>query len=213
MTDQPEFTESIESPEAVAAIELSEQDIADIEQLQSEPDPEPVKHRTILEIWKIVLSNAENDQDENMAPQWANTMVSKYADVHFADLLEFRKRFYDKVIAFRDVLTAEIDGDPRCLGYFTAEEDRELNGYHYKNVLRDWQLLDLGWQLDWRCDDPYAAVELGVVSEVHKMFFDQTYGLVNHLDNIQFQFTEQDQVILLQALEAFKNEKLAVSSE
>ena len=72
-------------------------------------------------------------------------------------------------------------------------------------MLTDWQLQFMRWELEWETTDPKAAVQLGAMSEVHKMFFGQM-GLVPYLASINFdeQYTEADQTALAEALTSLK---------
>lgn len=185
-------------------VELTEQDERDLARLQAEPDgiPEPTFH-PILKVWQAVLEPAEQELNAAVTPQWANRIVSAYAGVTFADMLEYRERYFSKIIDLARILDDEIEGDADCLKYTQPEEDAEHNSAHYKNVLLNWQMMFLTWEMEWDTADPQAATELAAISEVHKMFFGDT-GLTQFLDNIKFEFTEADQMQMTEALEDFK---------
>lgn len=183
--------------EPVESIELSEQDEKDIAKLLEE-NAEPEFH-PVLEVWREVLANGPELAKEKVSPQWASKIVATYAGVAFKDMEDVQAQYFDKIAELAKILDLEIATDAECLTYRSPEVDKEENAAHYKNLLRDWQLTFLQWELDWNCRDPYAAVELAAISEVHKMFFGPT-GLTAYLDNIQFEFTEQDQTDLAEAL-------------
>jgi len=181
----------------IESIELSEKDEADLAQLLAD-GAEPEFH-PVLEVWREVLANGPELAKEKVSPQWASKIVGTYQGVNFADMEEVQARYFAKIGELANVLDLEIATDKDCLTYRKPEEDAEENAVHYKNLLRDWQMTFLQWELDWKTTDPQAAVELAAISEVHKMFFGQT-GLTAYLDNIKFEFNEQDQQDLAEAL-------------
>lgn len=176
------------------ATEISDESIQDF--ISSN---EPTFH-PILEVWKAVLSPARHEVIEKVSPREATRIVSAYVGLAFGDMVEFRRRFYEKIFQLLDILEMEIDSDDECLNARTPEEDVEQNSHHYKNLLMLWQQSLLQWELDWDTTDPYAGAEIAAMSEVHKMFFGET-GLVAYLDNIKFEFTEADQAELAAVLE------------
>ena len=197
MNESPEVTESIELP-------ITEHDEADIIKMFG-TEPEAPAHRTILEVWREVLAPADSERNKKVAPQYAINMVSTYPGVTFADMQDFSVDYFTKIIALYDILVAEIATDDECLLRHTVEDDLAYNAQHYKNVLTDWQLQFMRWELEWETTDPKAAVQLGAMSEAHKMFFGQM-GLVPYLASINFdeQYTEADQTALAEALTSLK---------
>lgn len=188
-------------------IELSDQDREDLAKLDEGVDlPEEPTFHTVLEVWREVLRPARDELGKKITPQWASRIVSSYQDVGFNDMPEMRDRYYGKIIELLEILEAEIATDDECLRYTTPEEDVVENREHYMNVLRDWQLRFLQWELDWECTDKQAGVELAAVSEVHKAFFGQT-GLTQFLENIRLEVTEDDQNKLAAALADLRGEQ------
>jgi hypothetical protein len=195
----------------VTPLPLSDQDVEDLATLEEHglaaPEiPETVTFHPILMVWREILKPARDELDSRITPQWASRIVATYRDVAYADMPTMRDRYYGKVIELLDMLNDEIATDDECLGYTTPEEDVEHNSGHYKNLLRDWQLRFLSWELDWDCTDASAGVELAAISEVHKAFFGET-GVTQYLDNIRFEYTEADQSELAEALGALREGK------
>ena len=157
------------------------------------------KYHTILELWRELLKASEQTRKEKVSPQWAVKVTTQYNEMTYADMDDFTDEYYDRVDDLRRILDAEIDTDDECLNFVSAEEDREGNGYHYINVLTDWQKQFLMWELDWNCGSPSAAIEVAVLSELHKMFFGEL-GITNLLDQINFEFTDSDRDALATAL-------------
>lgn len=159
-----------------------------------------VQYHTILEVWREVLKPAQTERLKQITPQWANRICNGYREMNFDDMPAFRDRYFGKIGELEDILLGEIESDDECLNVTSPEEDVEANSHHYLNVLTNWQKLFLTWELEWSCDDPVASVELAAISEVHRMFFDQN-GLTSLLDQIKFQFTDDDRYLLAAELE------------
>lgn len=186
-------------------IEMSDQDEKDLQKML-DGGKEPEFH-TVLEVWQEVLSNAPVLANDPVTPQWASKMVGTYPGVTFADTPLLHRGYFQKIMELGEILNTEISHDPDCLTYDKAEDDAANNSQHYKNLLRDWQLTFLQWEMDWDPTTTGAACELGAISEVHKMFFGQT-GIVPYLDQIKFEFTDQDQQELADALAALRDSQV-----
>jgi hypothetical protein len=184
-------------------IEFSDQDVEDLKSLGVTPGDEPEFH-PILEVWREVLKPARAESTAKVTPPYANRIVSTYRGIDFADMNDFRDRFYSKIMALEDILLVEIDSDPDCLKPRSPQDDNAANAGHYRNLLLEWQKEFLKWELEWETTDPSAAVELGAIGEVHKMIFGQD-GITAFLQNIQFEFTEQQQAEIQAELQAMKD--------
>lgn len=161
-------------------------------------------YHPILQVWREILKPAADEAQHKVTPQYASRITQSYQELCFSDMEDFRDAYFGKVLALAEELDAEITTlDEPFEAITTPEEDCEAYSQHYKNLLREWQLCLLRWEMDWDCMSPHAAVELAAISEVHKMFFGPQ-GLTAFLDNIKFEFTESDQAELAEALEAYK---------
>lgn len=178
--------------------DLTVQDILD--------DANAAAYHTILEVWREVLKPARAERTKRITPQWANRICTTYREISFADMLEFRDRYFDKITELEGILLAELDGDDECLKFATPEEDVEFNTHHYMNILIDWQKAFLTWELEWDCADPDASIELAAISEVHRMFFDPN-GLTALLDQIKFEFTDADRDLLADTLQELRDSR------
>ena len=188
-------------------IELSDQDREDLAKLDDGVTavPDPTYH-PVLQVWREILKPARDELDSKITPQWASRIVQSYQDVGYNDMPAMRDRYYGKILELLYILETEIASDDECLNYSTPEEDVLENRAHYFNLLRDWQLQFLRWELSWDCTDPHAGVELAAVSEVHKAFFGQT-GVTQYLENIKLELTPADQDELAAALEELRGEQ------
>lgn len=182
------------------SVETIEQDNdAEVSNLFGEDGGDAPSYHTILEVWREVLTPARTEQHEPVTAAWANRMINTYPEIRYADMEEFRDRYFAKIIQLLEILELEIESDDTALDHLDPEEDATLNADHYKNLLLQWQLAITQWEKDWACTDPYAGVELGTISEVHKQVFGQV-GLTQYLDTIQFEYTEADQADLAEAI-------------
>ena len=189
--------------------------IEEPEDLQPEPEvPDAPPYHTMLEVWRAVLDPARHGplRTEPITPQWATSIVATYAGVSFADTVAVRDQIHDMIDRLGAALDEEIASDPECLTRTTPELDATENAHHYRSLLRKWQTEFLIAELAWVPTDPYAAVQLAVLSEVHKMFFGDN-SLTAHLETIKFQFTEDDQRELHQALLAVRAAALGGADE
>jgi len=168
-----------------------------VEDILAEADETP--YHSILEVWREVLKPAVAERTVKITPQWANRIVSSYREISFRDVPAFRDLYFDRIEELNDILKTEIASDDECLNINSPEEDVERNSHHYLNLLVDWQKALLQWELDWDVADEKAGVDIASISEVHRMFFDQT-GLTSLLDNIKFEVTDADRDMLSVAL-------------
>jgi hypothetical protein len=192
MTEQPEIVETIEPP--------TDDDIAAFVGGGGNEGP---SYHTILEVWQKVLEPAEADSKRKVGMPWAMRIIAEYREITFAQVNLVRDRYHEKLADLIEILDVEIDSDPQCFEHTTAEEDREHNGHHYLNLLTLWQFAFVKWEHEWDVAREDAAIEIAALSEAQKMFFGDT-GLTQHLDNIQLQFTQEDQEDLGRALQEYK---------
>lgn len=204
MSDDNRNLSSVPDVEEVFEQPLSATDQAELDALVAEPP----SYHTILEVWNEILKSAEAEADslQPIGPGWASKITTMYPQITFRQMTEFKKRYFGKILEFKRILENEIASDPDCLTHLDAESDSTENAAHYKNMLLLWQQQIVQWEINWDCEDEYAAVELGAISEVHKMFFNEK-GITAYLDNIGFQFTEDDQLVLQQALAEMRVEQ------
>ena len=158
-------------------------------------------YHTILQVWREVLKPAAAESLKRITPQWATKIVARYSGITYADMPAFRDYYFTSIIALGWILEEEIAGDDECLKYATAEEDVEHNTHHYLSVLINWQLQFLQWELEWEPTDPHAAVKIAALGEVHQMFFGPE-ALTALLDQINFEFTDDDRALMSNALQS-----------
>jgi len=200
------MSDDIVPGEIIETIEFSPQDKVDMASLGVTPPEEDTTYHTILEAWREVLRPAAAEATKKVTPQWANRMIATYMGLTYADMNDFRDLYYARIEQMLNILRLEITSDPDCLTKIDATEDQAENAHHYKNLLMNWQLAILEWEIEWDCTNGDAAIEIAVISEIHKMFLAEQ-GLVQWLEQIKFEFTEADQATLVETLMEFRGEE------
>jgi len=175
----------------------------DIESIFENPD-EPIVLRTLLEIWRELLSNIEHERVERISANVAQKIVATWPKLDFKDVPAYLRHYYDLLAEQRLVVLAEIHKDPAALKYL-GEEDPIENREHYEEILFGWNLNVARWEREWDVTDPEAAIKLAAIIDAQGFFLAQT-GLVAHLSEIGFEFTEADGERLVARLQAAKEE-------
>lgn len=174
-------------------------------ELQEEVDRElgqdPVLTHTILEVWASVLSNIEANEGEHISPRYANSIVSNWPRLSFQDVRAYTHRYFRYLKALREILTAEIDKDPAALE--RVENDAEENREHYLELIGAWQEKIEEWEQNWNSDTEDSHIVLAALADATS-FFVGAQGLVEHLSQINFQFTDEDREALRLRLLAVK---------
>ncbi len=163
------------------------------EMLPADPGP----YHTLLETWRAVLEPAGTGEmvKDPISPQWAVKMVTTYPGVGFTDVEAIHHGVFALAAELAELLDNEIKTDDECLKKATAEEDATENAQHYKDILAAWQIHMIQEELTWHPSHKDAAVQLAVLSEVQQMFLGEM-GLAAHLDQIGFEFNDDDKAEL-----------------
>jgi hypothetical protein len=171
------------------------------EEVNRELGQAPELTHTILEVWASVLSNIESNEGEHISPRYANSIVSNWPRLTFQEVSEYTRQYFTFLKALRDILTAEIDKNPAALE--RVENDAEENREHYLELIGGWQELIEEWEQNWDSDAPDSHVTLAALADATS-FFVGAQGLVEHLSQIHFQFTDEDREALRLRLLAVK---------
>jgi hypothetical protein len=175
------------------------------EELQKEVDRElgsaPELTHTILEIWASVLSNIEANEGEHISPRYANSIVSNWPRLSFQEVSAYTRQYFTYLKALRELLTEVIAQNPDALK--NVEDDAEANRALYLELIGGWQELIERWELAWDSDDHGSHVQLAALADATS-FFVGAQGLVEHLSQINFQFTDEDREALRLRLLAVK---------
>lgn len=161
------------------------------------PSEIPPPDRTLLESWSKLLDSIEGVRAEKLTPQDASRILRNWPPVKTQELTRYQDLYYSYLTEMREILRIEIDSDPKCLE--NTDDDAVDNKGHYLNLLLLWQLQINQWGRDWDSDDDYAHIEMAAMAEAQQFFFGAN-GLLQHLDSIQFEMTEEDSNMLADAL-------------
>jgi hypothetical protein len=161
----------------------------------------PELTHTVLEVWASVLSNIEANEGEHISPRYANSIVSNWPRLSFQEVSAYTRQYFIYLKALREFLTAEIDKDPEALK--RVENDAEENREHYLELIGAWQEQIEKWEQAWDSDDHGSHISLAALADATS-FFVGAQGLVEHLSQINFVFTDEDREALRLRLLAVK---------
>lgn len=156
-------------------------------------------YRSILEVWSKLFEPLEEMRKDPVTPNWAIRITSHYGNIELREMENFRDRYFHVALEMAAILQATIDANEDCLKVYSAEEDRDLNGGLYFQVLVDWQLNLLQHELEWDCISKSAGVDIAVMGEIHNLLFGDM-GLAGHLNSINYELSDDDQQNMAQAL-------------
>lgn len=177
-------------------IQLSEQDEKDLATMLGEAAAEAPK-RTLLATWANLLGNIEASDAARVEPRVALRVISAWPQLTLQEVPEYFRRYHSRLAEMREVLTVEIETAPQALE--RVEDDAEENKAHYLNLLAQWQILALSWEMEWDITAEDAHIELASFADAANYVIGDS-GIVGHLDAIQFQYTEDDQATVAAAV-------------
>lgn len=192
-TDEP-ISEHIELPD-----ELSDQDKQDLEQMWGEQ--EPATYHAILQIWRDVMSPETIEANKGITMQWATVICGTYPQMTYGLMPSFHNQYFSMLEELAQQVRDIIDANEDCLKVADAAEDVAENHPLYKDLLFGWQLALQQHELEWDPSHPEAAATVAALGEIQKFFFSDR-GLTAHLDVIKLEFTDVDQTLLREALDA-----------
>jgi len=169
-------------------------DLADI---SPEDIEAALEKRTLLESWSKLLDSIDEVRTQHLGPQEASRILKNWPPLKTQELDKYLTKYYDYMTAMREILRIEIEGDPSALE--NISDDAVDNKGHYLNLLLQWQLQLDRWGEEWLCTAKDAHISLAALAETQNFFFGST-GILQHLDSIQFEFTEEDQNMLADIL-------------
>lgn len=179
-------------------IEMSAADEADLQLLLDNPPP---AKRTLLETWRLLLTNMETSRDQKVSPGLANRIVSTWPKLAFQDTVRYHEIYHELLMELREILHTEISVDPDALK--NVEDDAVDNRSHYRNLLLCWNVAVMRWEHEWDAASPESHIRLAAIGDASQFFIGQQ-GIVAHLDQIGFVFDEADQMALAEELNQIK---------
>lgn len=183
------------SAEISELMEDVESFLSDAPETPTIPEVQPI---TVLETWLKVLGTADIGDDEpKVSMQFASHLIRSYPELKFRDLKAVDARFREKLLDFRDILQAEVDGEPAALGRMAT--DAADNRHLYLNAILGWQQSTVEWERNWDPSDVNAAVEFAACAEAHR-FALSPMGLLAHLEAIGLEFGPDDEQTVIDAV-------------
>lgn len=183
------------SAEITELMEDVESFLSDTPETPTIPEVQPI---TVLETWLKVLGTADIGDDEpKVSMQFASHLIRSYPELKFRDLKAVDARFREKLLDFRDILQAEVDGEPAALKRMAT--DAADNRHLYLNAILGWQQSTVEWERNWDPSDVNAAVEFAACAEAHR-FALSPMGLLAHLEAIGLEFGPDDEQTVIDAV-------------
>lgn len=173
-------------------VELSEQDQADLRLLQEPPAPT----HSVLEVWDLILSNAEPQGRLPILSGVASAIVARYPYLKHQETQQYHAYYHHLLQECRELLHAELAGDTKYRQW-VGDEDAEHNYAHYKNVLVSWHNFFDALEEEWVAEDETSHIQIAVLSDVRAFFFSGV-GLAGHLDSIQFSLSKDEFIEAIQ---------------
>ena len=183
------------SAEITELMEDVESFLSDAPETPTIPEVQPI---TVLETWLKVLGTADIGDDEpKVSMQFASHLIRSYPELKFRDLKAVDARFRGKLLDFRDILQAEVDGEPAALKRMAT--DAVDNRHLYLNAILGWQQSTVEWERNWDPSDVNAAIEFAACAEAHR-FALSPMGLLAHLEAIGLEFGPDDEQTVIDAV-------------
>ena len=183
------------SAEITELMEDVESFLSDAPETPTIPEVQPI---TVLETWLKVLGTADIGDDEpKVSMQFASHLTRSYPELKFRDLKAVDARFREKLLDFRDILQAEVDGEPAALKRMAT--DAADNRHLYLNAILGWQQSTVEWERNWDPSDVNAAIEFAACAEAHR-FALSPMGLLAHLEAIGLEFGPDDEQTVIDAV-------------
>ena len=183
------------SAEITELMEDVESFLSDAPETPTIPEVQPI---TVLETWLKVLGTADIGDDEpKVSMQFASHLIRSYPELKFRDLKAVDARFREKLLDFRDILQAEVDGEPAALKRMAT--DAADNRHLYLNAILGWQQSTVEWERNWDPSDVDAAIEFAACAEAHR-FALSPMGLLAHLEAIGLEFGPDDEQTVIDAV-------------
>ena len=183
------------SAEITELMEDVESFLSDAPETPTIPEVQPI---TVLETWLKVLGTADiGDNEPKVSMQFASHLIRSYPELKFRDLKAVDARFREKLLDFRDILQAEVDGEPAALKRMAT--DAVDNRHLYLNAILGWQQSTVEWERNWDPSDVNAAIEFAACAEAHR-FALSPMGLLAHLEAIGLEFGPDDEQTVIDAV-------------
>ena len=165
----------------------------DIEDAIAEELTEEPRRRTVLEVWREVLSNVPEAADEPITMDTAVRLLGAHGFLTMRELSDYSGFYFSILEEAAGILEAELELDPTALE--AGEEDGDVNRSAYLNLLINWQKMLRVHEKNWTVDNMYAGPRLAAYIDGANFLVGRT-GLAAHLSEIKFEFNDDDQELI-----------------
>lgn len=187
-------------------INLTEQDLADIEQMHAEEAYNPAEREPLLVIWEDLLSHIDTERHAKITLPIAQKTVSRWPQLSYADMPRYHELYFEYLNQMRQPVLDALSADPESREV-PGNEDAETNRKHYLEILFEWNALASLWQFQWETTDPEAAIKIAAMIDANGFFLSQT-GLVAHFHEIGLRLTEEEQQAMADRVMAYEESLL-----
>lgn len=157
---------------------------------ESEVTSDQVFKRSLLEVWRELLSNIEQVRAAPIPVLIAHKTVTTWPKLSYQDTAVYHDMYHGILLSVRDVLDKEISEHENCLQW-VGTEDLEHNGKIYKALLIQWNLMFDDLERTWRAEDPLSHIQVVAMVEARAFVFTDT-GMVGHLGTLGFEWSNED---------------------
>lgn len=155
----------------------------------NEPDQPAKSTRTVLEVWREVLSNVDAAKREPVTMDQAARLISAHPFLKLDELNAYSVLYYEILEDAAAILDNEIESDPTILD--AGDEDGATNKAAYLNLLINWQKMLKVLETSWRCTNHLAGPKMAAFIDGASFLVGEK-GLSAHLSQIKFEFNEDD---------------------
>ena len=186
------------------AAELTDEDLAAIQASLEEGNG---LKRSVLEVWFELFSNVPKVAAERVTPGLAMNIVSTWPKISIQETPRYHAIYHEYLGSAALALEYVLGNDEHKAKAFsrTNEDDCELNGPLYEEILLEWQKLVMAWEAEWDATDSEAHIIAAVIADVHKFILSAS-GIVEHLSSINFRYTDEKKAEHAVELEAWAKE-------
>ena len=157
---------------------------------------EAVREVTVLETWLSVLSNIETVREEKISPSDALRTVALVPGLPIQEVTVVNELFSEMLLHARRIIELEIADDPDAL-MRGGSIDAEGNWAHYANIYLQWRTMLIEEEKRWDINDPHPLAHIAAITRTANFLFGQ--GLTSFLDQIGFEFKEEDELMVSEA--------------
>lgn len=165
------------------------------------PTEEPEYH-AILKVWRHMLDPEHQFRERPPTPDWCAVLIARWPFLSFADCGAVQDRYFEIFDIAHDILEQVFQDNPEAFEVDNRDDDVK-NKDLYVHVLTEFQRALFVVQSEWSYDDPQAGAKMAALGEAQQQILGKD-GIASYLGHIQLPFTEEEQTIMNQELNEFR---------